>query len=66
MITTLATNKISYVTKINDQLSKGTTMSFLRDGANMMLLSSIKLSKRLEFNGMHNSENTFLACNDSV
>jgi hypothetical protein len=66
MITTLATNKKSHVTNINDQLSKGTTMNFLKDGGNMMFLRSIKLSKRLEFNVMHKSENTFLACNDSV
>jgi hypothetical protein len=64
MITILPTNKKSDVTNINDQLSKGTTMSFLKDGGNMMLLRSIKLSKRLELDVMHKSENTFPACND--
>lgn len=66
MITTLPTNKKSHVTNINDQLSKGTTMSFFKDGRNMLLLRSMKWNKRLEFNVMHKSENTFLACNDSV
>jgi hypothetical protein len=66
MIATLAINKKSYVTNINDQLSKGTTMIFLRDGRNMMFLNSIKLSERLEFNVMHKSENTYLACNDNA
>jgi len=60
MITTLPTNKKSHVTNINDQLSKGTTMSFLKDGINMLLLRSIKLSKRLELNVMHKSETRFL------
>lgn len=41
-------------------------MSLLKDGGNMMLLRSIKLSKRLEFNVMHKIENTFPTCNDSA